>query len=94
MSFGLGAATGLVSDKLSLGFVAATEDQVCDHLAIHLKKLPANDIKSRLIVMQMLEDEAVHAEMALKAGGLNFSPLIKTLMTTASKAMTKISYLI
>jgi ubiquinone biosynthesis monooxygenase Coq7 len=31
MSFGLGAAAGLVSDKLSLGFVAATEDQVCDH---------------------------------------------------------------
>jgi len=94
MSFGLGAATGLVSDNLSLGFVAATEDQVCDHLTLHLKNLPVNDIKSRLIVMQMLEDEAVHAETALKAGGLNFPRPVKALMTVASKAMTKISHLI
>ncbi|WP_134625019.1 2-polyprenyl-3-methyl-6-methoxy-1,4-benzoquinone monooxygenase, partial [Pseudomonas aeruginosa] len=29
LSFGVGAAAGLVSDRVSLGFVAATEDQVC-----------------------------------------------------------------
>lgn len=94
MSFGLGAITGLVSDKLSLGFVAATEHQVCEHLSIHLQKLPSNDIKSRIIVESMLEDEARHAESALKAGGVAFPSPAKSLMTTASKAMTKISYFI
>ncbi len=42
----------------------------------------------------MLEDEARHAESALKAGGVAFPSPAKSLMTTASKAMTKISYFI
>ena len=37
MSFGIGAGAGIISDKLSLGFVAATEDQVCSHLKNHLE---------------------------------------------------------
>ncbi len=41
MSFAIGAATGLMGDKISLGFVAATEDQVCRHLDRHLQDLPA-----------------------------------------------------
>jgi 3-demethoxyubiquinol 3-hydroxylase len=94
MSFGLGAITGLVSDKLSLGFVAATEHQVCEHLSTHLQKLPSNDTKSRAIVEKMLEDEARHADSALKAGGVVFPSPAKSIMTTASKAMTKISYFI
>lgn len=92
LSFGIGATTGLISDKLSLGFVAATEDQVCQHLESHLKNLPANDDKSRAIVEQMLEDEAKHANAALDAGGLKFPAPIKGLMTIVSKAMTKTSY--
>tara|TARA_R110001592_G_scaffold363399_1_gene688125 strand:- start:42254 stop:42898 length:645 start_codon:yes stop_codon:yes gene_type:complete len=92
LSFGIGATTGLISDKLSLGFVAATEDQVCQHLESHLKKLPANDDKSRAIVEQMLEDEAKHANAALNAGGLRFPTPIKGLMSIVSKAMTKTSY--
>ena len=36
MSFGIGAGAGIISDKLSLGFVAATEDQVCSHLKLSL----------------------------------------------------------
>src|SRR5687768_17594477 len=35
LSFGLGAGAGLISDKLSLGFLAATEDQVSAHLRDH-----------------------------------------------------------
>ncbi len=46
MSFGLGATAGLVSDQVSLGFVAATEDRVCDHLRDHQNRLPANDTKA------------------------------------------------
>lgn len=92
MSFALGAGAGLVSDKLSLGFVAATEDQVCSHLEKHLDELPIEDIKSRSIVEQMLVDEAQHAESALAAGGHRFPKPVKTLMTFVSSAMTKSSY--
>ena len=32
LSLGIGASTGLISDRVSLGFVAATEEQVVKHL--------------------------------------------------------------
>lgn len=92
LSFAIGAGAGLVSDKVSLGFVAATEDQVCKHLEKHLTELPPQDERSRAIVDQMLKDEARHADMALSAGGYNFPAPIKGLMTLVSKAMTKSSY--
>ena len=72
--------------------MAATEDQVCQHLESHLNKLPPQDDKSRAIVEQMLEDEAKHADAALDAGGLKFPAPVKGLMTIISKAMTKTSY--
>lgn len=92
LSFAIGAGAGLVSDKVSLGFVAATEDQVCKHLQSHLEQLPPQDVKSRAVVEQMLEDEARHADMALSAGGYNFPAPVKGLMTLVSKAMTKTAY--
>lgn len=92
LSFAIGAGAGLVSDKISLGFVAATEDQVCKHLEKHLGELPPQDNKSRAIVSQMLSDEARHAQMALSAGGYDFPAPVKGLMTLVSKAMTKTSY--
>jgi len=92
LSFGLGAATGAVSDRVSLGFVAATENQVCQHLEEHLEKLPKNDHRSRAIVKQMLIDEGQHAHSALAAGGVRFPAPIKAGMTLLSKAMTKTSY--
>lgn len=92
MSFAMGAGAGLISDKLSLGFVAATEDQVCQHLEKHLDELPTEDKKSRLVVEQMLEDEARHAESALEAGGHRFPKPVLKLMTWISSAMTKSSY--
>lgn len=92
MSFTLGAGAGLISDKLSLGFVAATENQVCSHLESHLEALPLEDNKSRSIIEQMLVDEAHHAESALAAGGHRFPKPVKVLMTLVSSAMTKSSY--
>jgi ubiquinone biosynthesis monooxygenase Coq7 len=77
---------------VSLGFVAATEDQVCKHLEKHLSDLPPQDEKSRAVVSQMLSDEARHAHMALDAGGYRFPAPIKGLMTLVSKAMTHTSY--
>lgn len=92
LSYGIGAGAGLINDKISLGFVAATEDQVCEHLQSHLESLPEQDAKSRAVVEQMLEDEAKHAHTALEAGGVAFPAPIKTFMTQVSKAMTATSY--
>ncbi|TVZ40073.1 ubiquinone biosynthesis monooxygenase Coq7 [Alteromonadaceae bacterium 2753L.S.0a.02] len=91
LSFGIGAAAGRLSDKISLGFVAATEQQVCKHLESHLNELPANDAESRAIVDQMLIDEAKHAHAALDAGGSRFPGPIKAAMTVVSKLMTETS---
>lgn len=92
LSFGIGATAGLISDKVSLGFVAATENQVCKHLEKHLEELPENDVASRAIVEQMLVDEAKHAHTALDAGGVRFPGPIKGVMSLISKAMTETSY--
>lgn len=92
MSFTLGAAAGLVSDRLSLGFVAATEDQVCKHLREHLDDLPGGDEASRAVVQQMLHDEARHAHNARQAGGIDFPAPVKGLMSLMSKVMTSTSY--
>lgn len=92
MSFALGAATGMLGDKISLGFVAATEDQVCAHLARHLRELPADDARSRAIVAQMHSDEARHGTQALDAGGAPFPQPMKDAMTLVSKLMTGTAY--
>ena len=92
MSFGIGAVAGLISDKVSLGFVAATEHQVCKHLNEHLEQLPAEDEKSRAILEQMRIDEEHHAESALDAGGLRFPAPVKFGMSLLAKVMTKSTY--
>ncbi|QIL90293.1 2-polyprenyl-3-methyl-6-methoxy-1,4-benzoquinone monooxygenase [Microbulbifer sp. SH-1] len=92
LSFGIGAAAGKISDRVSLGFVAATEEQVCKHLESHLQRLPAQDEKSRAVVEQMLVDEARHQHAALDAGGARFPGPVKGLMTLVSRAMTSASY--
>jgi len=92
LSFGLGAGAGLVGDKVSLGFVAATEEQVCKHLESHLERLPPADRKSRAVVEQMLEDERRHGHSALAAGGADFPAPVKAAMTLVSKVMTSLSY--
>ncbi|MET1077208.1 MAG: 2-polyprenyl-3-methyl-6-methoxy-1,4-benzoquinone monooxygenase [Pseudomonas sp.] len=92
LSFGVGAVAGLISDKVSLGFVAATEDQVCRHLDEHLTLLPSTDEKSRAILEQMRSDEQQHAESALEAGGFRFPAPIKFGMRLLSKVMTSSTY--
>lgn len=92
LSFALGAVAGAIGDKVSLGFVAATEERVCSHLRDHLKSLPEDDRKSRLIVQKMLEDEQRHGDKALEAGGTDLPQPVKDAMTAVSKVMTKSSY--
>ena len=92
LSFALGAVAGAISDKVSLGFVAATEERVCKHLRDHLKSLPEDDRKSRLILQQMLEDEQRHGDNALQAGGTDFPRPVKDAMSAVSQVMTRSSY--
>jgi ubiquinone biosynthesis monooxygenase Coq7 len=92
LSFSMGAFTGAISDQISLGFVAATEELVCQHLQEHLQTLPETDLKSCSIVSQMLKDEARHQQSALDAGGRNFPPPAKFAMKLMSKVMTKTTY--
>ncbi len=91
-SFALGAATALAGDKISLGFVHATEERVASHLRSHLKALPGEDRKSQLILQQMLNDEERHGEEALSHGGQEFPRPIKDAMSLASKVMTRTTY--
>tara|TARA_R110001606_G_C15143324_1_gene624836 strand:- start:61 stop:693 length:633 start_codon:yes stop_codon:yes gene_type:complete len=91
-SFMIGAGAGLISDKLSLGFVAATEDQVCIHLEKHMTTLPTQDEKSKAVLAQMHIDEAQHKAMALDAGGYQFPQPIMAIMTQVSKVMTSTTY--
>ncbi|MCB1683951.1 MAG: 2-polyprenyl-3-methyl-6-methoxy-1,4-benzoquinone monooxygenase [Pseudomonadales bacterium] len=91
-SYALGAATGLMGDRVSLGFVEATEDQVCRHLESHLESLPSQDERSRRIIEQMHSDEARHGAAALAAGGVEFPRPVKDAMSLASRVMTRTTY--
>jgi ubiquinone biosynthesis monooxygenase Coq7 len=91
-SFMIGAATGLLGDKWSLGFLAETEHQVVKHLQSHLDRLPAADTKSGAILEQMKEDEARHKSSALNSGGLSLPGPAKKLMTLMSRVMTVSAY--
>jgi len=92
LSFGVGAAAGLAGDKWSLGFVAETEHQVCEHLEDHLSKLPKQDNKSRVILEQMIADEKHHEETARQAGGLEPPIAIRQAMNAMSQLMKKTTY--
>ncbi len=92
LSYSIGALAGAVGDKWSLGFVAATENQVCRHLKHHLEELPPQDQRSRAILEVMLEDEEKHATSALQAGGAVFPAWVQAGMAQLSKVMTKTTY--
>lgn len=92
LSFAIGASAGAISDKISLGFVAATEDQVCKHLDEHLEQIPMTDAKSRAILQQMRIDEEEHSTNAIAAGGYRFPTPVKAGMSALAKVMTATTY--
>ncbi len=92
LSYGIGAAAGLAGDRWSLGFVAETEKQVCEHLREHLAELPAEDTRSRAILEQMIKDEEQHGEAALAAGGAALPTPAKWAMSAMSQLMKKTTY--
>ena len=91
-AFAIGAASGILGDKWSLGFIRETERQVCDHLDSHLDALPAEDVKSRAIVEQMRDEEEEHGNNAGMAGAADLPRPVKRLMRVTAKVMTKTAY--
>ncbi len=91
-AYAIGAASGILGDKWSLGFIAETEKQVCSHLSSHLDHLPEEDHKSRAIVEQMRDEEEEHGENAVDAGAAELPRPIVRLMRATAKVMTKTAY--
>ena len=91
-AFAIGAASGMLGDRWSLGFIAETERQVCAHLDSHLDRLPDDDAKSRAIVRKMRDEEEQHGENAIEAGAAQLPDPIQRLMQLTAKLMTKTAY--
>jgi|TARA_B110000914_G_C15517480_1_gene474556 ubiquinone biosynthesis monooxygenase Coq7 len=91
-SFAIGALAGLAGDKISLGFVAETEHQVTAHLESHLRDLPADDHRSREVILQMRDDELRHSTHALEKGGAKLPTPIRACMSLTSKIMTTLAH--
>ncbi|NNL55138.1 MAG: 2-polyprenyl-3-methyl-6-methoxy-1,4-benzoquinone monooxygenase [Woeseia sp.] len=91
-AFAIGAASGILGDKWSLGFIAETERQVCAHLDSHLEGLPQEDSRSRAIVKQMRDEEQQHGENAVAAGAAQLPTPVKRLMQLTAGIMTRTAY--
>ena len=91
-AYAIGAASGILGDKWSLGFIAETERQVCSHLDSHLDGLPEEDHRSRAIVERMRDEEAEHGESAIQAGAADLPGPVKQLMRFTAKIMTRTAY--
>ena len=91
-SFLIGAASGVLGDRWSLGFIAETEHQVCEHLDSHLDGLPEQDARSRAVVRQMRDEEEEHGEHARAAGAAELPPPVKQLMRLTARVMTRTAY--
>jgi 3-demethoxyubiquinol 3-hydroxylase len=88
----IGVTAGLAGDKWSLGFLAETERQVGVHLAGHLDRISAQDLRSREILQQMHLDETGHARMAEQFGAAPLPWPVRQAMRQASRVMTTLAY--
>ena len=91
-AFAIGAASGILGDRWSLGFIEETERQVVQHLTEHLDRLPANDKRSRAIIHKMRDEEALHGANAKEAGASDLPAPVKRFMRLTAKIMTGTAY--
>jgi ubiquinone biosynthesis monooxygenase Coq7 len=91
-AFGIGLLAGRLGDRVSLGFVVETENQVEAHLESHLNRLPAGDHASRAIVAQMKDDEVRHALNAKELGAIDLPAPVKDLMKAFAMVMTTVAH--
>ena len=86
-SYAIGALSGIAGDRWGLGFIEETERQVVEHLDQHLERLPARDQRSRRILGQMREEEAVHGADARTAGASRLPAPVRGAMRAVSAIM-------
>ncbi len=91
-AFAIGAASGVLGDRWSLGFVAETERQVAEHLRDHLDRLPAADRRSRAIVEKMHDEEAAHGRAAEQRGAVPLPGAVRRLMRASANVMKRTAY--
>jgi ubiquinone biosynthesis monooxygenase Coq7 len=91
-SFALGAAAGALGDRWSLAFLAETERQVEEHLAGHLERLPADDLRTRAVVEAMRADEAKHRDSAIALGAAELPAPARAAMRAMARVMTTVSH--
>lgn len=87
----IGFVAGKMGDAWSLGFLVETERQVVAHLKGHLVMLGPNDMRSRAIVEQMIQDEKNHADVAAALGASELSLRVRIAMRCAALVMTQVS---
>ena len=91
-AFAIGAASGILGDRWSLGFIEETEHQIVQNLTEHLDRLPTNDEKSRAIIHKMRDEEALHGATAKDAGASDLPIPIRRFMRLTVKIMTGTAY--
>jgi ubiquinone biosynthesis monooxygenase Coq7 len=91
-AFAIGAVSGVLGDRWSLGFIAETEKQVVEHLTRHLAGLPESDSRSRAIIEQMRDEEQQHGENAKAAGAAPLPVAVQRLMALTARVMTTTAY--
>ena len=90
-SFAIGAIFGRFGEKVSLGFVEATEKQVVAHIDRHLDRISPKDKETIEILKTMREDEDLHAQQAVDNGGEELKIPVKQIMRFTAKMMTSSS---
>ena len=90
-SFAIGAISGSLGEKTSLGFVEETEKQVVKHLEKHLDQISKNDIQTIKILETMRADEDEHAKDASNEGAEELPAYSKKIMGLTAKLMTSSS---
>jgi len=88
----LGVAAGALGDRWNLAFLAETERQVEEHLAGHLAQLSPSDVRTRVVVEQMREEEAKHRATAIALGAAQIPPAAGQAMRAMAKLMTTVAY--
>ena len=91
-AYAIGAVSGLLGDRWSLGFIAETERQVCEHLDSHLDGLPDPDQRSRAVVRKMRDEEQQHGDDARAAGAAELPQPVRNLMRQTARVMTRTAY--
>lgn len=91
-AFVLGGVSSLFGSRYALGFVEETERQVLEHLRRYEQRLPSDDITSKKIIAQMIEDEAEHGNQASLLGAAPLPEPIKDMMSFMGHVLTSLSY--